>query len=125
MTSQGPFSDKLSPGQGLSGAGQSTGISRMLFLDFGLPPDSPLTDNARPFMDTTNPNLSRRTLANAIRALSMDAVQAANSGHPGAPMGMADIAEVLWRDVLKHNPGNRKRAMEAFPRRSVDAPLSC
>ncbi len=45
-------------------------------------------------------------LANAIRALSMDAVQAANSGHPGAPMGMADIAEVLWRDVLKHNPGN-------------------
>ncbi len=57
-------------------------------------------------MDTTNPSLSRRTLANAIRALSMDAVQAANSGHPGAPMGMADIAEVLWRDVLKHNPGN-------------------
>ena len=49
---------------------------------------------------------SRRDLANAIRALSMDAVQQANSGHPGAPMGMADIAEVLWRDFLKHNPGN-------------------
>ena len=49
---------------------------------------------------------SRRTLANAIRALSMDAVEAANSGHPGAPMGMADIAEVLWRDVLRHNPAN-------------------
>jgi transketolase len=49
---------------------------------------------------------SRRQLANAIRALSMDAVQQANSGHPGAPMGMADIAEVLWRDFLKHNPGN-------------------
>ncbi|MBT8423309.1 MAG: transketolase [Gammaproteobacteria bacterium] len=48
----------------------------------------------------------RRELANAIRALSMDAVQAANSGHPGAPMGMADIAEVLWNDHLKHNPGN-------------------
>ena len=48
----------------------------------------------------------RRTLANAIRALSMDAVQAANSGHPGMPMGMADIAEVLWNDYLKHNPGN-------------------
>jgi transketolase len=48
----------------------------------------------------------RRMLANAIRALSMDAVQAANSGHPGAPMGMADIAEVLWNDFLKHNPGN-------------------
>src|SRR5210317_603433 len=48
----------------------------------------------------------RRDLANAIRALSMDAVQAANSGHPGAPMGMADIAEVLWRQYLKHNPGN-------------------
>jgi transketolase len=49
---------------------------------------------------------SRRQLANAIRALSMDAVQQANSGHPGAPMGMADIAEVLWRDVLYHNPAN-------------------
>jgi transketolase len=49
---------------------------------------------------------TRRDLANAIRALSMDAVQKANSGHPGAPMGMADIAEVLWRDVLKYNPGN-------------------
>ncbi|HHJ4328493.1 TPA: transketolase, partial [Klebsiella pneumoniae] len=44
--------------------------------------------------------------ANAIRALSMDAVQKANSGHPGAPMGMADIAEALWRDVLRHNPAN-------------------
>ena len=49
---------------------------------------------------------SRRERANAIRALSMDAVQKANSGHPGAPMGMADIAEVLWRDFLKHNPSN-------------------
>jgi transketolase len=49
---------------------------------------------------------TRRQLANAIRALSMDAVQQANSGHPGAPMGMADIAEVLWREFLKHNPGN-------------------
>jgi transketolase len=49
---------------------------------------------------------SRRDLANAIRALSMDAVQKANSGHPGAPMGMADIAEVLWNDHLKHNPQN-------------------
>lgn len=50
--------------------------------------------------------LSRHELANAIRALSMDAVQRANSGHPGAPMGMADIAEVLWNDFLNHNPGN-------------------
>jgi transketolase len=49
---------------------------------------------------------SRRELANAVRALSMDAVQKANSGHPGAPMGMADIAEVLWNDHMKHNPGN-------------------
>jgi len=49
---------------------------------------------------------SRRNLANAIRALSMDAVQQAKSGHPGAPMGMADIAEVLWNDFLKHNPSN-------------------
>ena len=49
---------------------------------------------------------SRNELANAIRALSMDAVQQANSGHPGAPMGMADIAEVLWNDFLRHNPQN-------------------
>ncbi len=49
---------------------------------------------------------SRRELANAIRALSMDAVQKANSGHPGAPMGMADIAEVLWNDYMQHNPSN-------------------
>jgi transketolase len=53
---------------------------------------------------------SRRDLANAIRALSMDAVQKANSGHPGAPMGMADIAEVLWNDYMKHNPANPKWA---------------
>src|SRR5882672_10336597 len=52
------------------------------------------------------PMTTRRELANAIRALAMDAVQKANSGHPGAPMGMADIAEVLWREVLKHNPDN-------------------
>ncbi len=77
-------------------------------------------ENARPFFDalhsaaaphrepqdTPLPVSTRRELANAIRALSMDAVQRANSGHPGAPMGMADIAEVLWREVLKHNPGN-------------------
>ena len=49
---------------------------------------------------------SRLELANAIRALSMDAVQQAESGHPGAPMGMAEIAEVLWNDFLVHNPGN-------------------
>ena len=51
---------------------------------------------------------SRKELANAIRALSMDAVQKANSGHPGAPMGMADIAEVLWNDHMNHNPANPK-----------------
>ncbi|WP_022942542.1 transketolase [Psychromonas hadalis] len=50
--------------------------------------------------------LPRRELANAIRALSMDAIQKSNSGHPGAPMGMADIAQVLWTDFLKHNPTN-------------------
>jgi len=49
---------------------------------------------------------TRRELANCIRALAMDAVQRANSGHPGAPMGMADIAQVLWGDFLKHNPGH-------------------
>ncbi|WP_416307667.1 transketolase [Neptunicella sp. SCSIO 80796] len=53
---------------------------------------------------------SRRELANAIRALSMDAVQKANSGHPGAPMGMADIAQVLWTDFMQHNPRNPKWA---------------
>lgn len=53
--------------------------------------------------------MSRKDLANAIRALSMDAVQKANSGHPGAPMGMADIAEVLWNDFLKHNPTDPTR----------------
>ncbi|HET9032203.1 MAG TPA: transketolase, partial [Dokdonella sp.] len=53
---------------------------------------------------------SRKELANAIRALAMDAVQAANSGHPGMPMGMADIAEVLWNDFLRHNPKNPKWA---------------
>ncbi len=52
------------------------------------------------------PTPSRRDLANAIRFLAIDAVQAANSGHPGMPMGMADIAEVLWNDYLSHNPGN-------------------
>ncbi len=49
---------------------------------------------------------NRRHLANAVRALAMDSVQKANSGHPGAPMGMADIAEVLWNDYMKHNPNN-------------------
>ena len=53
---------------------------------------------------------NRSDLANAIRALSMDAVQQANSGHPGMPMGMADIAEVLWNDNLKHNPANPRWA---------------
>ena len=58
-----------------------------------------------------NPMSSPRAeLANAVRALSMDAVQKANSGHPGAPMGMADIAEVLWNDYLRHNPANPRWA---------------
>src|ERR1700761_3210889 len=51
---------------------------------------------------------TRRELANAVRALAMDAVEQANSGHPGMPMGMADIAEVLWNDFLQHNPANPK-----------------
>jgi transketolase len=70
---------------------------------------APVGENSRPL----NNHLlefysmpSRSELANAIRALSMDAVQQANSGHPGAPMGMADIAEVLWNDYLNHNPAN-------------------
>ena len=52
--------------------------------------------------------IETRTLANAIRALSMDAVEAANSGHPGMPMGMADVATVLWTEYLKHDPADPK-----------------
>src|SRR5262245_32423150 len=68
----------------------------------------PMVQNARLFAYPQGSfmSLHRRQLANAIRALAMDAVQKANSGHPGMPMGMADIAEVLWNDHLKHNPGN-------------------
>ena len=76
------------------------------FPAFLVAPGLPRIGQCAPFMDTPTTTPTRRTLANAIRALSMDAVQAANSGHPGAPMGMADIAEVLWHDVLRHNPGN-------------------
>ena len=63
-------------------------------------------DTERGVLLMKNQAVSRRDCANAIRALSMDAVQRAKSGHPGAPMGMADIAEVLWRDFMVHNPGN-------------------
>jgi len=65
-----------------------------------MPTGAPMPDQ----VDTRK--ASRKQCANAIRALSMDAVQKANSGHPGAPMGMADIAEVLWHDFLRHNPSN-------------------
>jgi len=64
-----------------------------------------LVENARPSSQGFHMT-NRRELANAIRALAMDAVQEANSGHPGAPMGMADIAAVLWREVMRHNPAN-------------------
>ena len=67
---------------------------------------SQIPDDWMPSSNKNEAAARRRRLANAVRALSMDAVQAANSGHPGAPMGMADIAEVLWNDFLKHNPGN-------------------
>src|SRR5690606_18100140 len=62
------------------------------------------TDPAMPTPAAAKP--TRRDLANAIRFLAIDAVQAANSGHPGMPMGMADIAEVLWNDYYSHNPNN-------------------
>jgi transketolase len=52
---------------------------------------------------------TRRELANTLRALSIDAIQRANSGHPGMPMGMVDIAQVLWGDIITHNPGNPLR----------------
>ena len=88
---------------------------------FGVAPASLPVGQCAPFMDTPATTPTRRALANAIRALSMDAVQAANSGHPGAPMGMADIAEVLWRDVLKHNPGNPEM-VEPRPLRALERP---
>lgn len=61
-------------------------------------------------LPTFNPPLNTRHTANAIRVLAMDAVQKANSGHPGAPMGMADIADVVWRQFMRHNPKNAKWA---------------
>jgi transketolase len=64
------------------------------------------SDNTRPSEHRAAPMSTRFELANAIRALSMDAVQKANSGHPGMPMGMADIAEVLWNDYLAHDPND-------------------
>jgi len=69
--------------------------------------DEPDPITASPLGQET-PLPSRRELANAIRALSMDAVQRAESGHPGAPMGMADFGMVLWNDFLRHNPTNPK-----------------
>lgn len=68
----------------------------------------PANGRAPPLIPHSMTTPSRRDLANAIRFLAMDAVQAANSGHPGMPMGMADIAEVLWNDYLSHNPNNPK-----------------
>lgn len=65
-----------------------------------------MTDSAPNLQSQSPMGPDRKTLANAIRALSMDAVQRANSGHPGMPMGMADIAEVLWNDFLRHNPAD-------------------
>ena len=68
--------------------------------------------------------MNSQLLANAIRMLSVDAIQKANSGHPGAPMGMADIAEVVWRRHLRHNPKNpqwfnRDRYVSSTPARRV------
>src|ERR1051326_2093593 len=74
------------------------GGRRREFYTIRTAPTAPLRASLRAIMPT------RLELANAIRALSMDAVQKANSGHPGMPMGMADIAEVLWNDYLKHDP---------------------
>lgn len=70
------------------------------------PQDTTTTAAERSEVVRENRSAPRRRLANAVRALSMDAVQRANAGHPGAPMGMADIAEVLWNDFLRHNPAN-------------------
>src|SRR5690606_12635051 len=64
----------------------------------------PRLPSTKPKPHMTKP--TRRQLANAIRFLAADAVEAAKSGHPGMPMGMADIAEVLWNDYLRHNPSN-------------------
>ena len=61
-------------------------------------------------------NGQRNELANALRALAMDAVQKANSGHPGAPMGMAEMAVALWCSHLRHNPANPKWADREVPK---------
>ena len=66
---------------------------------------------------------SRSELANAIRTLSMDAVQQANSGHPGAPLGMADMAEVLWNDFLKHNPNIYQLLVNPFSLTALGAKI--
>ena len=66
---------------------------------------------------------SRKELADAIRILSMDAVDKAKSGHPGAPMGMADMAEALWRGVLRHNPADPHWANRPVKRPSLHAAL--
>src|SRR5438093_13371073 len=65
-----------------------------------------MNDHPQPALAPSAMNAARRELANAIRALAMDAVQAANSGHPCMPMGMAEIALALWNRHLRHNPGN-------------------
>ena len=72
-----------------------------------MPTDSRPGETAEPISRIAElMSVARRERANALRALAMDAVQAANSGHPGMPMGMADIAEVLWTDHLRHDPAN-------------------
>jgi transketolase len=86
--------------QQISGIIPSVACTREVLDNHGLFHNAAVPRRRTPVMT------SRRQLANAIRALSMDAVQQANSGHPGAPMGMADIAEVLWNDFLNHNPAN-------------------
>src|SRR5258706_9487983 len=98
------------------------GRSRGLPAAPGIAAAARLGDNARPMppqpataRSDEKPMPTRRELANVIRVLAMDAVQQANSGHPGAPMGMADIAEVLWREVHHQKPAN--------PRLGDPAPL--
>ena len=101
------------------------GISAALFKFFRDFPAAAVTTETPPMPDSPAPPATHSDLVNAIRALAMDAVQKANSGHPGMPMGMAEIAEVLWRRFLRHNPANpgvaRSRPIRALQRPRLDA----
>src|SRR5688500_8626931 len=93
---------------GMTGGGQAATLTGL-----GVYPKEPAAESRPQTRSSRSPRMSQDTaryasMANAIRALSMDAVEAANSGHPGMPMGMADVATVLWSEFLKFDPADPK-----------------